>query len=141
MARANQAGFVLIEIDDRQKIGRQRSVFALQRKIFLVVAHDRDQNFLRQLQIGRIESAQNRRGIFVEIGHQVHEVRILVNPKPLPAGQAAQFPFNLLLAVLRPDQHEIGAQFLDVIFCAAHWNLCFAEETVPGRMIPSHGVA
>ena len=49
---------------------RQPAVATPHPKVFLMAAHDREQDLLRQLQIRGIEIAQNGGRIFVEIDHQ-----------------------------------------------------------------------
>ncbi len=60
-ARRESVRPVLVQIDDRQEIRRQRAVLALQREVFLVVTHHGDQNLIRQFQIRRVKSAQDCR--------------------------------------------------------------------------------
>ena len=141
MPRANEARFVLIQIDDRQKIRREGSVLALHGEILLVAAHHCDQDFLRQLQIRGVKPTQYRRGILVEIRHQIHQVRVLVNPQPFAACQPPQLSLDLLPALFGPDQNKVRLQLLYVILYTAYRYFRLAQKTVPGRTIPRHRIA
>jgi hypothetical protein len=64
---------IFISIQHRKKMRQQLAARIFQRKIFLVVAHHRDQYFFRQGQELRIESAKNDRGKFGEVDYAVEE--------------------------------------------------------------------
>ena len=71
VSRPHQPLRVFVEIYHREKIRCQPPAASFQRKIFLMVAHHRNQNLIRQRQKIRIEIAGNHGGIFVEISHDL----------------------------------------------------------------------
>jgi len=58
---------VLLRIDDGQEMRGQLPAFLFHGEILLVVAHDRDQNLVREAQKGRIEIPLDHRRVFVEV--------------------------------------------------------------------------
>ena len=93
---------------------QQLAVRIFHRKIFLMVAHHRDQHFFRQRQKLRIEAAENHGRKFRQIHHRVEQR--LVFP-PARAGNRARRRVerlaNLLLA-LRTAQNLGRAQRIDI---------------------------
>ena len=61
VAQPNESLRITVGIQHRQKMRREFSVCIFNRKIFLVIAHHRDQNFLRQREKLRIKRSQNCR--------------------------------------------------------------------------------
>src|SRR5207245_324568 len=62
-----------IGIQHSQEMRRQLPARVLNRKIFLMITHDRDQHFFRQLQKLRIKIPQDYRGKFGEIDDGVEQ--------------------------------------------------------------------
>src|SRR5208282_2665373 len=75
---AHGAAEVAVGIDDGEEVRRQRGIFFLKGKIFLMVAHHGNQDFGRKLEKRRVEASQDGSGILVQVGHPVEQVRILV---------------------------------------------------------------
>ena len=76
---ADNALGVFVRVDDGQELRCEFPVFFLDRKVFLMVPHDRDQDLIRQIQERRIEVPLNHRRILVEIGHKAAKVGILMD--------------------------------------------------------------
>src|ERR1019366_3949544 len=62
---SNQALRVAVQINYGEKVRCQPAAVRTQRKIFLMAAHHRNQNFVRQFKIIWIKAAENYRGVFV----------------------------------------------------------------------------
>ena len=71
MSRPHQPLRVFVEIYHRKKIRRQPPAASFERKIFLMVAHHRDQNLVRQREKIRIKIAGNHGGILVEVSYEL----------------------------------------------------------------------
>ena len=67
VAMTNQPVGIAVRIQHRQKIRQQVAIRPFDSKIFLVVPHHRDQNFLRKLKKFRFKAAKNDRGPFGKI--------------------------------------------------------------------------
>jgi len=59
VAGADDSLGVLSDIDDREEVRSQFTVFLFHGEILLVVAHDGHEDFVREAQKGRIEIALN----------------------------------------------------------------------------------
>ena len=68
--RTDQSLGVLVCIDHGQEVRRKLAAFLFHGEVFLVVAHDGDENFVGQAQERWIEGALNNARVFVEVGHQ-----------------------------------------------------------------------
>ena len=64
---------IAVGIQDRQKMREQLAAGVLDREIFLVIAHHRDQDFLRQLQKFGIETSQNCRWPLGQVDHGIKQ--------------------------------------------------------------------
>ena len=78
VAGADQALGVFVEVDDREETGCEFAVAFLQRKIFLMVAHHGDQDFVRQAEESRVEGAFDYRRVFVQVGDETQERSVFV---------------------------------------------------------------
>ena len=114
VAVPDQSLRIAIGIQHREKMRQQLMVRIFKRKIFLMVAHHRDQHFFRQRQKLRIEAAENHGRKFREVHHRIEQS--LVFP-PARSGNGARGRIesfaNLLLA-LRPAQNLSRAQSIDI---------------------------
>ena len=99
MSGADESLGVAIEVDHREKVRRQAAIAAAKGKIFLVIAHDGDEDFFRQLQVRRIEVPQDRRRIFVQIDDELQERRIRMDAKPLPRRELGKLAVHFLVAL------------------------------------------
>ena len=79
MPGADQALGVPGQVDDRQEIRREFSAPLFHREVFLVVAHHRDQDLVRQVKERRVEPALNDVGKFVQVADLLQKIDILVN--------------------------------------------------------------
>ena len=61
MAGADQTFGVLVGIDDREEVRSEFTVFLFHGEILLVVAHDGDEDFVRQAQERQVETPVERR--------------------------------------------------------------------------------
>src|SRR5207237_2503981 len=59
MSVADDALRIAVRIQHREKMGEQFAMGILDREIFLIVTHDRDQYFLRQFQKFPVEAPQH----------------------------------------------------------------------------------
>ena len=109
---------------------RQFATALFERKIFLVIAHDGDQNLIRQRQKSGIEIPGDHGGQFIEVGDHLQQVRVLVNFQAALLGVRGQFRCNLGRALRRTDDHAVGLKFLFVIGEIADGDLVRAEEAV-----------
>ena len=76
VARAYQSLAVFIQINDGDEMRRERTVLVRDAEIFLMITHHCEQNLIGQAQVSRIEIADDRRRVFVEIGDQFSELGI-----------------------------------------------------------------
>ncbi len=95
---------IAVGVQHGQKVRREAAPGILDRKILLVVAHDRDQNFLGQLQKFRIERTQDRRRPFGQVDHGVEQRLVFA---PARAGNGAsggvESLANLLFSLLATE--------------------------------------
>ncbi len=75
------------------------------------------------------KSAFNDRRKFVEVGHQLYQLRILVNPVAAFFRGGGQFAFDLFLALGRANNNAIGLQALLVVSERSHANGRRTQET------------
>src|SRR5204863_6842271 len=133
VAGADHPFGVLIDIDDGQKVRSQLAVLLFHGEILLVVAHDGDQDFVREAQKGGIEIALDDTGIFVEIGHQLSKRGVFVDAVTSPFGMGFQFRGDFLLASGGTNDHAILLESLFVVREVANVNGARAEEAVAAR--------
>src|SRR5882724_4857440 len=98
---ADDAIGVAVRVEHGQKMRRQTAPGILHSKIFLMITHDRDQNFFRQLQKLRIEGAQDRRRPFSQVDYGV-EQRFVFAPARAGngTGGGVEILANLFLSLL-----------------------------------------
>ena len=98
-----------------------------------MVAHDGDQDFVREAQKGGIEIALDDTGIFVEIGHQHAKRGVFVDAVASPLGVGFQLRGDFLLTSGGTNDHAILLEFLFVVREVADVNGACAEEAVAAR--------
>ena len=79
MPVTDDAGGIAVGVQHGQKVRREAAARVLDGKIFLMVAHDRDQNLFRQFEKLGVEGAENRRGPFGQV-HYAVEQRFIFTP-------------------------------------------------------------
>ena len=87
------------EVDDRKEMRGQIAVAFLQREVFLVIAHDGDQDLVGEAEKCGVEGTLDYRRIFVQVGHELQEVGVLVESVAASLGVGGQFPFDLFAAL------------------------------------------
>ena len=110
VAVANEAVGIAVGVQHSQKVRRELALGVFDRKILLVVAHDRDQNFFRQLQKFGIEAAQDRRRPLGQIDHGV-EQRLVFAPARAGNGASGSVECfaNLLFSLLAAEDPGLFA--------------------------------
>ena len=115
MPAANLAPLIAIEVDDGQEVRRHGPLLCLHREVLLVVAHDGNQNLIRQGEEFLPKPAPQHGGAFGLVDNQVEQFLVLSSlegraPKPM-----GDFLHNLFAALLRVHQHERTAQLRPVV--------------------------
>ena len=133
----DQALRIAIGVQHSQKMWRQFAGGIFHREILLVIAHHRDQNFLRQRQKLRIETAQNGRRKLRQI-HDRIEQRFIFSPAR--AGNRAcrgiESLSNLVLA-LTAAQHLRRSQALEIYrTCLRNRHRAIAQNPMSARSLP-----
>ena len=123
---AHQPARIFRQINDRQEVRCQFPVLVFHREVFLVIAHHRHENFIRQIQELLVEITQYDAGILVQVTHEVLQRGIFVDVEAALARQLRQFPCDLFAPLLRAHDHAIGAQLLFVL-----------RETLDGQFAPA----
>src|SRR5580704_8536573 len=114
VSMTNDATRVAIGIQHSQKMWQQLAARIFDCKIFLMIAHDRDQDFLGQLQELAVKTAQNYRRKLGEVNDVIQKSLVFA---PTRAGNGAsggvELFANLQLAVAAP-QNSRGSQGLNI---------------------------
>ena len=85
-----------------------RAIF--HRQILLVVAHHGDQHFLRQLQIGRVETAEDRGRELGDVGEGMEQIG--VGLKSFAIQQSGDLGFDFAFALIGGKDDAVGAELL-----------------------------
>ena len=76
MAVTNDALRIAVGIQYRQKVRQQFVIAVFDCKIFLVIAHHRDQNFFRKREVFGIEAAEDGGRKFGEIDDSIKQILV-----------------------------------------------------------------
>ena len=88
MTLADFVSAIRVDIDDREEERKELPFLIHQRKVFLVLAHHRDQNLLRQIKELRIEGSANHGRTLVQVYNGLEQLFI----RNQPASGFRRFP-------------------------------------------------
>src|SRR5271156_2267517 len=112
---------------------RQLSVALFERKVFLMIAHDGHQNFVRQRQKRRIEIPGDHTGKFVEVSDHAAEMSVFMDFEAALFGVGCKFQFNLRGTLRWPHDDAIAFELLLVIRKVMNHDIAGAQEAMATR--------
>ncbi len=122
---------ILAVVDDCEKMRREFPSLFLDRKVLLVVAHHRDQDFIGEFEEAFIKAAEDYGWKFIQIGHLFEQRFILVNAESIALHQRRDFVLDFQAPLFGADHNAVRAQLLLVVVQAADADLGRAKKTVP----------
>src|SRR5207244_2590406 len=136
MAVTNDAVRITVSIQYRQKVRQQFVIAVFDCKIFLVIAHHRDQNFFRKREEFGIKAAEDGGRKFREIDNCVKKVLVFSPACSRDgAGVSIERLANLLLTGVAAQHVRIAQR--THIWCPSTWyrNLAICQNPVAARSI------
>ena len=129
IAMTNEAVGIAVGVEHGEEMRQQLAVGIFQRKVFLVVAHHGDQNFIGKREKFGIEAAQNDRRKLRQVDDRVEQRLVFA---PARAGDRSRRRVerlaNALLALGRADDDGASGQRGGIIRRAARWSAVRTTE-------------
>src|SRR6266849_1071816 len=112
VSRADDAFGIARDVNHREEARGEISVLFLDGEVFLVIAHDGDENFVRKIEEGGIEVPLDDGGKLVEIDDELSQRGILMDVESAALRMSRQFPVDFFLALRGTDDDAVRMELL-----------------------------
>src|SRR6266436_3098353 len=109
---ADDAFGIACDVNHREEVRGEVAVLFLDGGVFLVIAHDGDENFVRKIEEGGIEVPLDDGGKLVEIDDELSQRGILMDVESAALRMSRQFPVDLFLALRGADDDAVRMELL-----------------------------
>src|SRR4029077_15310983 len=109
---ADDAPGIASDVNHREEVRGEIAVLFLDGEVFLMIAHDGNENFVREIEEAGSEVTLDDRGKLVEIDDELSQRAILMDAEAAALGMSRQFPVDLFLALRGTDDDAVRMELL-----------------------------
>ncbi len=133
---ANQPFRISRQVNDGKEMRREIAAAALDREVFLVTAHHRNENFVRKRKKRWVEPSKNHAGALIQICHQLEQASVLMGAQSFGRRETVKFCFNFLSPHARPARYEVLLELFLVITRTGNRDTSLSQKTMAIGVIP-----